>query len=107
MMKSVDVNGNARGGVDDATAVETKYMADESGGGKHRERRAFTMLSGILLILGTLVIHEKKNRVTVRVVYTREFVLQCAASPFTSLTPAGLPWMSRETPEILRPVRRM
>lgn len=86
LMKSVDANGRGFGGAGDESAqVETKFMADESGG-------------------GTLVVHEKKNRVTVRVVYTREFVLQCAASPFTSLTPAGLPWMTRETPEILRPV---
>lgn len=34
-MKSMDMNGNARGGEGTGEdAVETKYMADESGGGK-------------------------------------------------------------------------
>lgn len=58
----------------------------------------------LTFFIGTLVIHENKSRVTVRVVYTREFVLQCAASPFANLTPSGLPWISRESPDILRPV---
>jgi hypothetical protein len=57
----------------------------------------------LFLFSGT--VHENKSRLTVRVVYTREFVLQCAASPFTNLALARLPWMLRETPEILRPVR--
>jgi len=83
----MDTHGYARSGLalNDVADIETKFMADQSGG-------------------GTLVVHEKKSRVTVRVVYTREFVLQCAASPFAGLTPPGLPLMSHEVPDIIRPL---
>uniref|UniRef100_A0A915K221 Uncharacterized protein n=1 Tax=Romanomermis culicivorax TaxID=13658 RepID=A0A915K221_ROMCU len=59
-----------------------RYPADPSGG-------------------GSLVITKTKSRVICRLEYSREFMLQCSLSPWTKLSPAQMPLIVHNFPDLL------
>ncbi len=62
---------------------EFRFSADPSGGGE-------------------LIMVEQKGHLDCHVVYSREFLMQCAESPCSWISPPSMAYVSMEMPEILR-----
>lgn len=54
--------------------------------------------------LASVVITKTKGRVMCRLEYSREFMMQCALSPWTKLSPPQMPYIVQKFPELLPPV---
>lgn len=86
--------------------MREEFVADKTGGGgdclNYCSSFFFKFIS--FLFSGALVMESTKARVMMRVVYTREFLLQCASSPYCQLSPREISNISTNMPEILRAV---